>query len=271
MIEHASTKAVLNWVADRAAIQISLINNKATLSPEEKNHRMDLIWRKIVHTGDVVHASELIQRSRNDSDAAIIIGSIIALDHDEARFREAAKFGKWVSLKVFNHARVAAQKFQRVASRFGISESDTQEIYRAVYDHADTNETTHYFTQLIEDADKLANWLRLEYKWEYGDGNMLPNTPFISEQVLDDFRAKKMIQNDDCKTRFDLFLRSLAWIHQVYLPETLQIAQRDEVFESMFEKLDRYIPERAVEIRRLTNQFLTERLTDLNSLAVALT
>jgi putative nucleotidyltransferase with HDIG domain len=176
-----------------------------------------------------------IARSLHLPEEQRLLAETIGLFHDIGRFEQFRKYRTFSDKRSENHAELGAavMKQENILSRLAPGEQDV--ILKGIQFHnardipADRDPDTRFFLKIVRDADKLDILELLAEFYNSADtGNNpalaldLPDTPGISEAVLDDLRAQRCVDLKNCRSVNDFKCLQSSWVFDLNFPYSLE-------------------------------------------------
>ncbi len=195
-------------------------------SPDEDIRRN--IHLKQLHTYKVLEEmSGLCEALAVDQHTAILAGCI-ALFHDIGRFEQYTRFRTFADNQSVNHAELGVEVLEREEVISDFKENDRSLILQAISFH---NRATippvkdpllDYLTRMIRDADKLDIYrVVTEYYTQHHkernqaiEFNLPPGTD-ASPAVLEDLRARRLVEYGHVASQIDFRLVQVGWIYDI--------------------------------------------------------
>lgn len=163
------------------------------------------------------------------------LAEAMALFHDIGRFEQFTRYQTFVDKKSENHGELGVKVLQK-ENTLAALDKDTQElILKAISYHnrlsipEDESHICIFFSKLLRDADKLDiyNLVVIYYNTDHsGRGSAvdldLPDTPEVSEEILTNIAAGKIVSMNQLKSLNDFKLLQMAWIYDINCQPTFQ-------------------------------------------------
>lgn len=172
----------------------------------------------------------------------IRLAEAMALLHDLGRFPQYATYGTFSDRRSCDHAALSVEVLIDSGVLDALDPEERELILKAISYHnraslpEDESERCLFFSRLLRDADKLDIWaILLDYyrrREVVGYRNLaleldLPDEPGISEEVLRDLSAGKIVKLSDVKGLNDFKLLQASWIFDLnYWPALLAVRER---------------------------------------------
>ena len=228
------------------------------------------------HTLRVCEEVVAIGREIGCKAGELLLAETIALLHDIGRFEQYARYGTFVDMRSENHAELGLKIIAREKLLSGI-EAEVQQIIiesirhhnRAALPQQDQAEWFLY-ARLLRDADKLDIWRVVTKYYQHAQQERneaieldLPDTPEISEQVLQDLKERSIVQVQHLRTLNDFKLLQMGWVFDINFTPTCHRI----VLRSYLEKIRRVLPaeSRIDEIYALMREHLLARIAQAPS------
>jgi hypothetical protein len=196
----------------------------------------------------------------------IMLAEATGLLHDVGRFEQYSRYGTFVDAVSVDHARLGCRILMNSGILDGLSTGESVIIRRAVMNHSaleipeDLDERAGFFLRLLRDADKLDIWrVMLDYYSSGGGsedeavGLNLPDTPGVSDEVLDDLYAGRPVNAANLRNQNDFKLLQAGWVYDInFAPSMARVRQR-----RYLEKLRSYLPD-SEEVREALDSMAAE-------------
>ncbi|MCP4220017.1 MAG: HD domain-containing protein [bacterium] len=189
---------------------------------------------KIGHTSRVRAHCKAIADSENLPAARKNIAEAVGLFHDIGRFEQFRIYRTFSDKKSENHAELGARVLRREGMLDTLPAHQKHIILDGVQYHnlkdlpAHLDEDTLYYLKIIRDADKLdiLNVLTEYYNSaDYGNNPALnldlPDTPKISDVVIQEVLDNRCVNLQNVKTINDFKLLQISWVFDVNFDYTL--------------------------------------------------
>jgi putative nucleotidyltransferase with HDIG domain len=166
----------------------------------------------------------------------LCIAETAALFHDIGRFEQYKIYGTFADSTSENHAELSIKilRENRVLDKLERIPRDL--IIKSILYHnriqlpEAEDGTVIFFSRLLRDADKLdifrvviENYQRSDSERIAAIGLDLPDTPEISDAVLDSLLAGHQINSRDLRTMNDAKLLLMGWVYDINFKQTFQI------------------------------------------------
>jgi putative nucleotidyltransferase with HDIG domain len=169
------------------------------------------------------------------------LAEVMALFHDIGRFEQFNLYHTFSDSKSEDHARLGVKVLQQQHTLAALNPETQELILKSISNHnrlavpGYENHICVYFSKLLRDADKLDIFnLVLSYfdmptkERSAAVGIDLPDTPAISEEIINSIREGKMIRKQKLCSLNDFKLFQMAWIYDINFQPTFQmIVRRD--------------------------------------------
>ena len=258
---------------------IDLIRARAVFDAylDQFDREDEKIKLKIVHTEGVIRcASEICSRmGLNEEDSRL--AELIALLHDIGRFEQVKRFDSFEP-SVMDHAAFGVDLLfgqKKMIRRFAEEETWDAVIRSAIARHSryslgeglNSRELLH--ARLIRDADKLDNCrVKLEDKMEVllGCSAREAGSQEISASTWEECMGEKSIHSANRKTKMDYWVSYVAYLYDIYFPESAEIILENHYPERIVERIPYSNPETGKKMRKLcgrVNDFLERKAKKL--------
>jgi hypothetical protein len=187
------------------------------------------------HTGRVCKEILLVGRQLGLSTEQLRLAEITALFHDLGRFEQYARYGTFADSRSVNHARLGVEILRDHNVLAVLDDSMRHLVLCTIGWHnraalpAEADATCLFFARLLRDADKLDIWRVVTdyYRQDNPTPNAalelgLPNTPAISDAVLADLLAGRIVDIKEVRTLNDLKLLQLGWVYDLNFPPSFR-------------------------------------------------
>ena len=198
------------------------------------------------------------------------LAEAVGLFHDIGRFEQFEKYRTFNDKQSENHGELGARVMRRENILSQLDAAEQTIILKGIQFHSikdlpeNENEETRFFLKILRDADKLdiLNVLTDYYNSEDKDSNPalvldLPDTPEISEAVIDDIMEKRCVNLKNVRTINDFKLLQTSWVFDVNFDYTLRYIKE----HGFIEKIINVLPQTA-EIQQVYNHF-NERMMNV--------
>ncbi len=231
------------------------------------------------HTRRVCEEITAIGREIGCDDEELVLAEAVALLHDIGRFEQYARYYTFVDLRSENHAELGLKVLADKALIDGFDPQVQQIIIEAVRHHNRAclpieEAEWLFYVRLLRDADKLDIWRVVTEYYQNAQQERneaieldLPDTPEISEPVLQDLAQKRIVQVRYLRTLNDFKLLQMGWVFDInFQPTCRAIGER-----RYLEKIRRVLPAdaRIDEIHAMMQHHLEMRLAGAGGRAAA--
>ncbi len=206
------------------------------------------IHLKVIHTYEVMKCSDYLCQRLSLSFEDQKLAAFIALLHDIGRFEQWVTYESFADYKTVDHALVSGQLlFDNGLIREFIEDRQYDDIIRhAIEQHNKYqiddgfDERTLLFIHLIRDADKLDNF-RVKDKEDietllYVTLDQV-NQETISPEIYQQFYQQKLIYGPTRQTHLDIWLSYVAFIFDLYFPESLEYIKQHNWVNRSFDRI----------------------------------
>ena len=196
----------------------------------EIQHNLNI---KILHTKRVCKEILYLGKESNLNTTALRLAEIIALLHDVGRFEQYSIYKTFKDSKSQDHALLGLEVIKKHHLLDNMTPDLRNIIINAITYHnqiaipATQKDPDLFFEKLIRDADKLDIWkVVLDYYYRKGtDKNNaielgFPDTPGISELVMDALNHQHIVHIDHVQNLNDFKLLQMGWIYDIYFDAT---------------------------------------------------
>jgi putative nucleotidyltransferase with HDIG domain len=166
----------------------------------------------------------------------LCIAETAALFHDIGRFEQYRRFRTFADGRSENHAELGIKILRGDYVLDALERVPRDLIIKPILYHnrlsIPENETKPclLFSRLLRDADKL-DILNIVTEYYQRSGSErsaaieleLPDTPHVSESVLKNLRAGRLVSSEDLKSLNDFKLLQLGWVYDINFKPTFQI------------------------------------------------
>jgi putative nucleotidyltransferase with HDIG domain len=163
------------------------------------------------------------------------LAELSALLHDIGRFEQYAKYGTFLDGKSVNHAQLGVKIIQGKEILSQLDNSVRDLVLRIIAYHnravlpPDENATCLFFSRLLRDADKLDIWRVVTdyYRQKDQKNNSaielgLPDTPVLSDAVVKDLLAGRIVDIKHLKNLNDFKLLQVGWVYDLNFTPSFQ-------------------------------------------------
>ncbi len=190
-----------------------------------KEEHTKLVCKEILHLG---HQLEL-------NAGELRLAELTALFHDIGRFEQYARYSTFVDGKSVNHAQLGVKILQEKDVLSQLDNSVRDLILRIIAYHnravlpAEENTTCLFFSRLLRDADKLDIWRvvtdyyrQINKKTNTALELGLPDTIGLSDAVVKDLLAGRIVDIKHLKNLNDLKLLQVGWVYDLNFTPSFQ-------------------------------------------------
>lgn len=207
---------------------------------------------KINHTYRTMSFASLLAQYLKLNEKEINKAETIALFHDIGRFDQIIKYGTFNDYKSIDHGDLG----EEILKNNGYTD---EVILNAVKYHNkydipnDLTKEEIFYAKIIRDADKIDN-LNMTYE---GDNDFI----YISEDIIDYYKAKQMIPKNITKNRIDSQLCILSYIFDINFKESFEIIDNLNVVDKMIESLFYQTHDDVLfDIKDILNKYIEKRI-----------
>lgn len=233
-----------------------------------ENYKISL---KIKHTLKVMQVSEDLAKDLKLNQEDVELASLIGLLHDIGRFEQVKQYNTFVDKKSIDHGELGVKiLFEQNLIRRFVEDTKYDEIIKiAILNHNKgkiedgLDDRKLLFSKMIRDADKIDIFRVLDesnissiYGPEYLDDK-------ITDQVLSDFKAQKLINYDIRKTKVDILVCHIAYIFDLYFDYSVKVIYENDYIERLIEKancIDEQTKEQLDELVVIINEYMKKRI-----------
>ena len=198
------------------------------------------------HTKRVCNEILILGKRLGLNDDELRLAEIIALLHDVGRFEQYARYGTFKDGKSVNHAELGIQILEKNGVLRNLNPSIQDLVKRSINYHnhvslpVEETEACLFYSRLLRDADKLDIWKvvtdyyqRKNRKRNTGLELELPDTPGVSEKVVEAIRNKEAVNMKDLKNLNDFKLLQAGWIFDINFEPSLEIIKERRYLEKI--------------------------------------
>jgi putative nucleotidyltransferase with HDIG domain len=162
------------------------------------------------------------------------IAQTIGLFHDIGRFEQFKKYRTFSDKKSEDHAALGAAVMEQEKVLSRLDRKEQAIIIKGIRFHnakdipADEDPESRFFLKIVRDADKLDILELLAEFYNSADNRNnpalaldLPDTPGISEAVLQDLRAHRCVDLKNCRSVNDFKCLQSSWVFDLNFPYSL--------------------------------------------------
>lgn len=221
---------------------------------------------KTAHTQRVCEAILDIGQHQNLDENDLRLAESAALLHDVGRFEQYHTYRTYMDSKSVNHAKMGVRVLREHSVLDNLDREDAYIILCAVAYHnrlaipSDAAGKCLLISRLLRDADKTDVYQVVTeyYQVAHESPNEtiqldLPDTPEISESVMEDVRSRHVVLKEHLRTLNDFKLLQMGWIYDIHFRRTFEIIRERGYLESILESM----PDRP-EIRELGRQLIAD-------------
>jgi HD domain len=174
--------------------------------------------------GEILHLGQQLGLSADE----LRLAELTALFHDIGRFEQYARYGTFVDGKSVNHAQLGVSILQEKDVLVTLDGPMSDLVLRIIAYHnraflpMEENATCLFFSRLLRDADKLDIWRVVTdyYRHKGRKTNTaielgLPDTPVLSDAVIEDLLAGRIVDIKHLKTLNDFKLLQVGWVYDL--------------------------------------------------------
>ncbi|MBN1759283.1 MAG: HD domain-containing protein [Chitinispirillaceae bacterium] len=182
---------------------------------------------------EIVDIANSIALNRQD----VFLAEAVALLHDVGRFDQYMRYHTFDDATSENHAMLGAGILDREGVLEDIDRATRKLILDVVACHnraelpVEDDKRRTFFLKLLRDADKIDIWRIVTQYYERHPSIStrsielnLPDTPEISNQIVEALLAGRTARTKDMKTLNDFKLLQIGWVFDLNFSRTLQIA-----------------------------------------------
>jgi putative nucleotidyltransferase with HDIG domain len=175
---------------------------------------------KVKHSSRVAkNAEKVAELNGLDVEFSYIIGLL----HDIGRFEQTKRDLKFNQDHIFDHGDYGAELIENSEFIKNFTKEEAYMIIKAVKNHnklaieEGLDEKTNTYCKMIKDADKTdILYLVSEYEYEKDE---------VSQSVIDDFNRGELVRTRNVKTRQDLLIHMLSYIHDIHFEPTYDLIE----------------------------------------------
>jgi putative nucleotidyltransferase with HDIG domain len=180
------------------------------------------------------------------------LADALALLHDVGRFEQYARYGTFLDARSTDHAILGAGILREHDVLAETDPSVRELILRVVSHHnraeipKDFTDTPLLFLRLLRDADKLDLWRVVTDYYHNGHAMRndalelgLPDSPDISDEVLEDLTAERAVGIQHVRTLNDFKVLQMGWVHDVNFAPTFHAVRQRRYLDLIRDALPR--------------------------------
>ncbi|HPR32364.1 MAG TPA: HD domain-containing protein [Prolixibacteraceae bacterium] len=202
------------------------------------------------HIQRVVTFSEMLARSLNCSETAVMIAQISAWLHDIGRFEQFLTWHTFNDSRSVDHAVLALDIIHKKQWLQNLNPEAVPWILAAVENHnkrsiaKNTPPEILFFSQLLRDADKL-DIMDMAVA-EYGSKNKKKNSAFtlglenslqVSAPIIEAIRSGQLPDKKDLLTVTDFKLLQMSWVFDLHFRKSYERVNQKQFLKQIFETL----------------------------------
>ena len=227
------------------------------------------ITRKVNHSYRVAKISRKIAETLNLEKEEIEIAELIGLLHDIGRFEQQTIYKTYEDIESIDHGELGVKIFkEKVYIRKYIRNNKYDEIInKAIFNHNKykiendiKDRKTLMFCKIIRDSDKLdILYEAIEIFWK----NKTKIKDGISKKVLEDFKDKKLILNQDKITQLEKAIGIISYIYDINYIESFKIIKENDYINKIMDKFEienNKVKEEFEEIRKIANKYIENKI-----------
>jgi len=235
MIEKTTLEQLKSWFAD-------YVNR---FYSEDAEHNLNIALKE-EHTRKVCKEIINIGKSLDLDKEFLYLAEVIALFHDIGRFEQYTRYGTFVDKISEDHAALGVRVINEEGILNMLNSAKRSIILRTIAYHnraeLPTEETEEclFLLKLLRDADKIDIWrvvtdyyLRKDKTRNKSIELDLPDTQEISDKIIADISAGKILITDDIKTLNDFKVVQMSWVFDLNFPYTFQVVQERNYMEKI--------------------------------------
>ena len=200
------------------------------------------------------------------TDEQLIVAETIALLHDIGRFEQYKQYGTFSDNNSVNHAELGVAVINQLGLLNELEASVRQLICKTIINHnlpslhPENNEDIVLYSKLIRDADKL-DIFKVVIDYNKENISFEPEEPkgyTISDNILNCFNHRHIVDIMDAKGKFDFFLLRISWIFDINFPATCQLIDQRNYISYLFSKLPKSY--RLINIQNIVKEHMVNRI-----------
>jgi putative nucleotidyltransferase with HDIG domain len=213
-------------------------------------HIDSAICLKVHHSRNVAHEILDIANSLNISSEDRCLAEICAILHDIGRFEQFRRYHTYSDSKSENHAVIGIDVIKKTGVLNSFTQADRALIIAVIINHnratlPESDDSRFLLIlKLLRDADKVDIFrVVTEHYHNVSSNNVvaigLPDTPSISDAVLNRLIDGKNAFVEDLKTLNDFKLLQIGWLFDINFPHTFAIINK----RNYLDKINAVLPQ----------------------------
>jgi hypothetical protein len=224
------------------------------------------------HTRRVVFEILDIANSLNLSSEQCYLAEIIAMLHDVGRFEQYARYKTFYDGRSINHAQLGGEIILRegiLRRRLPYLEDFIVSIvahHNVANPEKSGDDDYDFFLKLLRDADKIDILHVVTDYYTHKNSSQrkaielgLPDTPGISQEVVEDIAGQRIVQVNHVKSLNDFKVLQMGWIFDVNFPHTFHTIAKRKYLEKIHFSIKGQ--KQADDIFDITKCFLEKKLS----------
>jgi putative nucleotidyltransferase with HDIG domain len=184
---------------------------------------------------EIMNIGKQLDLSQNN----LRLAEVMALFHDIGRFEQFTRYKTFADKKSENHGELGVKVLQQEKTLTALDQETRELILKVISYHnrlkvpEDECPSCIYFSKLLRDADKLDIFNLVSTYYYLSDSERstaveldLPDTPTVSDEVVNSVRDGKMIGMQQLQSLNDFKLLQMAWIYDINYQPTFQMIQK---------------------------------------------
>lgn len=227
------------------------------------------ITRKVNHSYRVAKISRKIAETLNLEKEEIEIAELIGLLHDIGRFEQQTIYKTYEDIESIDHGELGVKilKEKEYIRKYIKNNKYDEIINKAIFNHNKykiendiKDRKTLMFCKIIRDSDKLdILYEAIEIFWK----NKTKIKDGISKKVLEDFKDKKLILNQDKITQLEKAIGIISYIYDINYIESFKIIKENDYINKIMDKFEienNKVKEEFEEIRKIANKYIENKI-----------
>jgi putative nucleotidyltransferase with HDIG domain len=204
---------------------------------------------KITHSLQVYKQAEAIARSLSLAENEISTAKIIALLHDVGRFTQYKRYHSFADHKTLNHAKESIRIIKSEQLLQDIEATIQEVIFQAIAYHnypilpEICDESIALHSKILRDADKCDIFrVVTEYYEAHSSENKtigldLPHNDKISQEIVAQFMAEKIIYSKELSNLNDFKILQLAWIYDLNYSYSIAYVKKSKYLQRILQTM----------------------------------
>lgn len=219
------------------------------------------------HSIRVMNISKQIAEMMGLKQEEVKLATLIGLLHDIARFEQYTKYHTFKDNESIDHGDLGVEILNKDIRKYIEIDKYDELIKLAVKNHnkykiqEGLTEKQEIFSKIIRDADKIDIFYEaVEIFWK-GKENLVEESN-ISEEVLNQFKNKMIVDRRARKTEIDTIVGIIAFIFDINFKASFEILKKEDYINKIlnrFEIKNEETKKELEEIRKIANEYIEKK------------